>query len=908
MMNPDIIASAIQSARYNEAVVVTTVNNNDDEASSEIVLVACLDQENGGIIWKNATAATVDAADGTSVNASCPQDIGIVRHLRTKRWVLPMLNDRRRNYLYDIAIRKACRTMVKRRIGEKKETIRILDIGSGTGLLAMMAATQCLQSINALKEDPSFSENNNKQELNVQVTGVEMASAMARLARMTIEENNLSDYIKVVEQHSTDAIFRIDDSRFVEEEGSNSTSASGTNINNYATNEKADICTSELLESGLLGEGFIPSIRDAYQRHLKSDAIVIPKRARVYAVLVEGMPINGGTNNSIAAFLGPELDTFHKASGGVWMSTSPQSTSLDETGGDNHELSNNGRLLGSQYCDSSREGECSGGITIPLHADAMLDKNYRDKSANLIMNEEQRLSDDFRCIRPLSDKAMVLEFDFSSLETLPPQTGRSVATTVIPTADGVCHGVLFWWELDLWDGDRDDSTYSTEPIGIACSKTSGASKSDKSSSNWQDHWQQCLFVFGGGYSHITKGSPVEIIASHDDNSISFFVNQINASPTEKESETGNKSKNDSDSRPSQRRRLNDHNDEGNGPVSKAKFNKHISPARALQLNDSSRIQTLTAAIRHCIDTKGQDSPVLDLSDFGICAMIASEAGARKITSLESSSSGTLPTIAATVAQVGNGLPKTGTEFQIIQALAEHITEEHIGGKAEIVVAEPYFEMLEGWHLQEAMNYFYLVRSMKKRSIISSTAVSVPAFANVMACVVEFDDFFSAYGHVGDDNSNGGSLVAGFGHNCVNHYGDCHTYDVSLPLWQYRYRRLSTTCCIASISYEGTDPTIGSTFDSPQLICTGLAQAVVIWVDYACRTGTSNDGSGDIFQFISTASSSHRQLVRKLLTPIAITEADVRNKSEFICKASYGTDPDGIEDHSFTFEFNRKEDL
>lgn len=67
-MNPDIIASAIQSARYNEAVVVTTVNNNDDEASSEIVLVACLDQENGGIIWKNATAATGDAADGTSVN------------------------------------------------------------------------------------------------------------------------------------------------------------------------------------------------------------------------------------------------------------------------------------------------------------------------------------------------------------------------------------------------------------------------------------------------------------------------------------------------------------------------------------------------------------------------------------------------------------------------------------------------------------------------------------------------------------------------------------------------------------------------------------------------------------------------------------------------------------------------
>ena len=49
------------------------------------------------------------------------------------------------------------------------------------------------------------------------------------------------------------------------------------------------------------------------------------------------------------------------------------------------------------------------------------------------------------------------------------------------------------------------------------------------------------------------------------------------------------------------------------------------------------------------------------------------------------------------------------------------------------------------HIQEALNYFYTVRSLVKRGVVSPAALSVPAYANVMACVVEFDDFFSAYG-------------------------------------------------------------------------------------------------------------------------------------------------------------------
>ncbi len=49
-------------------------------------------------------------------------------------------------------------------------------------------------------------------------------------------------------------------------------------------------------------------------------------------------------------------------------------------------------------------------------------------------------------------------------------------------------------------------------------------------SHWQDHWRQCLFVFGDGHSPavvssrmLTRGVPVTMIASHNDTSISFSI-------------------------------------------------------------------------------------------------------------------------------------------------------------------------------------------------------------------------------------------------------------------------------------------------------------------------------------------------------------------------------------------------
>jgi hypothetical protein len=112
----DDIAKALQSARYNETVQISV---SDGENSREITLVACLDEDNGGIQWNDCSSI----------------EDHLRRHLRTKRWVFPMLNDHRRNELYDKAIQRASEEVVNVKRFSKEDgsptTFHGLDIGSG---------------------------------------------------------------------------------------------------------------------------------------------------------------------------------------------------------------------------------------------------------------------------------------------------------------------------------------------------------------------------------------------------------------------------------------------------------------------------------------------------------------------------------------------------------------------------------------------------------------------------------------------------------------------------------------------------------------------------------------------------------------------------------------------------------
>ena len=145
-------------------------------------------------------------------------------------WHWPMIADEARNDAYREAIERAV----------THDSV-VLDIGTGSGLLAMMAARAGARRVYACEANP----------------------ALAEAAREVVALNGLADRITVVEGMSTTL-------RVGEELA-----------------EPATVLVSEIVDVGLLAEGVLPTVRHAAGHLLAPDATVIPASANVYARLVE---------------------------------------------------------------------------------------------------------------------------------------------------------------------------------------------------------------------------------------------------------------------------------------------------------------------------------------------------------------------------------------------------------------------------------------------------------------------------------------------------------------------------------------------------------------------------------------------------------------------------------------------
>lgn len=146
------------------------------------------------------------------------------------RWHFEMLNDEHRNAAFEQALARAITS----------DTI-VLDIGSGTGLLAMMAARA------GAKETITC----------------EMVPQLAELARDTVARNGLSDRIVTLDKKSTSLSIGIQ------------------------MMHKANLLVTETVDCGLLGEGIVSSIAHAKANLLTDDAQIVPCAATVYAMVVE---------------------------------------------------------------------------------------------------------------------------------------------------------------------------------------------------------------------------------------------------------------------------------------------------------------------------------------------------------------------------------------------------------------------------------------------------------------------------------------------------------------------------------------------------------------------------------------------------------------------------------------------
>lgn len=166
------------------------------------------------------------------------------RSIEDLRWHFPMLNDRERNVKLCTAVESAvalAAAELKRR--GVNRGVRVLDIGSGSGLLALAAARAGAEHVTACEADPL-------------VAGAASAISAA---------NGFGHCVKFVAKHS-----------------------SKLSVSDLRDGQPVDVVTHELLDSTLLGEDVLPALRDAYTRGLAvPGALSVPWGARIEGQLVE---------------------------------------------------------------------------------------------------------------------------------------------------------------------------------------------------------------------------------------------------------------------------------------------------------------------------------------------------------------------------------------------------------------------------------------------------------------------------------------------------------------------------------------------------------------------------------------------------------------------------------------------
>lgn len=153
--------------------------------------------------------------------------------------MVSMLHDTRRNELYKKAITEVIQDFIK----ENHRPPTVLDVGSGTGLLSLLAAEAGASKILA----------------------IEQMKILADISTQVIADNGYNSKITVLNMKSTQ-------------------------IGEENEDLKCDIMVSEILDSILLGEGVIPTVRHAKKYLLNKNKDnrykIIPQNAKIYGCLI----------------------------------------------------------------------------------------------------------------------------------------------------------------------------------------------------------------------------------------------------------------------------------------------------------------------------------------------------------------------------------------------------------------------------------------------------------------------------------------------------------------------------------------------------------------------------------------------------------------------------------------------
>lgn len=171
------------------------------------------------------------------------------------RWHFSMLNDQQRINAFAKAISHA----------DLRNKV-VLEIGSGSGILSMLAAKEGAKHVYAC----------------------EAILPIAEKARQIIQKNKLDHKITIIPKLSSNLKVGVD------------------------MPEMADVLISETIDCGFVGEGFLRSLEQAKDYFLKQDAILIPKKFCLKARLIHSIEI--ANLNQVSQVSGFDVSDFNEFS------------------------------------------------------------------------------------------------------------------------------------------------------------------------------------------------------------------------------------------------------------------------------------------------------------------------------------------------------------------------------------------------------------------------------------------------------------------------------------------------------------------------------------------------------------------------------------------------------------------
>lgn len=186
----------------------------------------------GTAMAHRAIDVAMQVLDTPSLDAASARAARTIVNDKVARWHFPMMADAARNDAYEAALRRAISP------GDK-----VLEIGTGSGLLAMMAARAGAGEVISCEDNP----------------------AIARVARDIIALNGYSDRVRIIAKHSDELDLDAD------------------------LGGRADILVSEILGKQLLDESVLPAHEHAVRDLLKPGGTVIPRSGAVRAALADNL-------------------------------------------------------------------------------------------------------------------------------------------------------------------------------------------------------------------------------------------------------------------------------------------------------------------------------------------------------------------------------------------------------------------------------------------------------------------------------------------------------------------------------------------------------------------------------------------------------------------------------------------